>query len=103
MENRKGSQAQMPLGMFSAWAWSRVFGTRELAMRSLNLLWAAIALAALARVGKQISIPWLPFLFSIQPFVAVVISLPDNCEIKCGDEGCFLGMGAGVFRFGSGG
>jgi hypothetical protein len=62
-------EAQMPLGMFSFWAWSRWFGTGELAMRSLNLVWAAIALAALARVGRLLSIPWLPILFAIQPFV----------------------------------
>ena len=63
------SEPEKPLGLFSAWAWSRAFGTREVAMRSLNLLWAALALAALARVAKQISIPWLPLLFAIQPFV----------------------------------
>ncbi|MEI8311730.1 MAG: hypothetical protein WCH98_13345, partial [Verrucomicrobiota bacterium] len=63
------SEPQKPLGLFIAWAWSRAFGTREVAMRSLNLLWAAITLAALARIGKQISIPWLPLLFAIQPFV----------------------------------
>lgn len=61
--------AQMPLGMFSFWSWSRAFGTGELAMRSLNLLWAALALAALARIGRQLSISWLPALFAIQPFV----------------------------------
>ena len=63
------SEPQKPLGLFSAWAWARAFGTREAAMRSLNLLWAALALAALARIGNQISIPWLPLLFAIQPFV----------------------------------
>ena len=63
------SEAQMPLGMVSFWAWSRVFGTGEVAMRSLNLFWAALALAALALAGRQLSIPWLPLLFGIQPFV----------------------------------
>jgi hypothetical protein len=62
-------ESQMPLGMFSAWAWARAFGTGEMAMRSINLLWAAVALAALAGAGKKISIPWLPLLFAIQPFV----------------------------------
>ena len=61
--------SQMPLGIFSAWAWSRAFGTSEVALRSLNLLWAAVALAALALAGRQLSIPWLPALFAIQPFV----------------------------------
>lgn len=59
----------MPLGMFSFWAWSRVFGAGELAMRSINLVWAAIALAAFARVGRLLLIPWLPVFFAIQPFV----------------------------------
>ncbi|TSA31692.1 MAG: hypothetical protein D4R65_10795 [Verrucomicrobiaceae bacterium] len=68
LKTDSNSEAQMPLGMFSFWAWTRAFGTRELAMRSLNLLWAAIVLAALARVGRQVSIPWLPILFAIQPF-----------------------------------
>ena len=68
LKNDPNSEAQMPLGMFSFWAWSRAFGTGELAMRSLNLLWAAITLAALARAGRQLSIPWLPLLFAIQPF-----------------------------------
>jgi len=63
------SEPEKPLGLFSAWAWSRAFGTRAAAMRALNLLWAAISLAALARVAKQVSIPWLPLLFAIQPFV----------------------------------
>lgn len=61
--------AQMPLGMFSFWAWARIFGTSEFAMRSLNLVWVSIALAAFARIGRQIAIPWLPVLFAIQPLV----------------------------------
>ena len=61
--------SQMPLGMFSSWVWARGFGTGELAMRSLNLVWAAIALGAFARLGRQFSIPWLPVLFAIQPLV----------------------------------
>ena len=68
LKNDPNSEAQMPLGMFSFWAWSRAFGTGELAMRSLNLLWAAVTLTALARAGRQLSIPWLPLLFAIQPF-----------------------------------
>ncbi|TSA36612.1 MAG: hypothetical protein D4R65_02510 [Verrucomicrobiaceae bacterium] len=60
-------ESSMPLGMFSFWAWARVVGVG--AMRSLNLLWAAIALAAFARAGRRLSIPWLPMLFAIQPFL----------------------------------
>ena len=61
--------SQMPLAMFSSWAWARGFGTGELAMRSINIFWAAVALAAFARLGRQFSIPWLPVLFAIQPLV----------------------------------
>ena len=67
LKNDKNSESQMPLGMFSFWAWARAFGTGELAMRSLNLLWAALTLVALARAGRRLSIPWLPLLFAIQP------------------------------------
>lgn len=63
------AESHMPFGMFSFWGWARLFGTGELAMRSLNLVWAAIALASLARIGRHLSIPWLPVLFAIQPFV----------------------------------
>lgn len=62
-------EASMPLGMFSFWAWARVAGVGEGAMRSLNLLWAAVALAAFARAGRRLSLPWLPMLFAIQPFL----------------------------------
>ena len=69
LRNDATSDSEMPLGKFSYWAWSRASGTRELAMRSLNLLWAAVALAALARAGRRLSVPWLPLLFAVQPFV----------------------------------
>ena len=48
-------ESQMPLAMFSFWAWARIVGTGELAMRSLNLLGAGIALAALARAGRRLT------------------------------------------------
>lgn len=69
LEGDPNSEAQMPLGMFAFWVWAKVFGTGEMAMRSINLLWAAVALTALAYTGKHLSIPWLPALFAIQPFV----------------------------------
>ena len=68
LKTDNNSESQMPLGMFSFWAWARIFGTSELGMRSLNLLWAGIALGALAQVGRQLSISWLPLLFAVQPF-----------------------------------
>lgn len=62
------SEAQMPLGMFCAWAWARGFGTSEMAMRSLNVLWAGCAVAALAFAGRRLRLPWLPVLLVVQPF-----------------------------------
>jgi len=63
------SEAQMPLGMMAFWGWGQLVGTGEYALRSFNLLWGAITLAALALVGRQMKLPWLPLLFAIQPFV----------------------------------
>jgi hypothetical protein len=69
LAEEKNQESHMPLAMFSYWVWGRIFGTGEYAMRSLNLVWAAVILAALARVGRVLSIPWLPLLFAVQPFV----------------------------------
>ncbi len=62
-------EAQMPLGMLAAWGWSRLFGTTESGMRSINLLWLAVALSALVVVARETGIRWVPLLFAIQPFV----------------------------------
>ncbi len=65
----QSTESQMPLGMFAFWSWCRVWGTGEFAMRSVNFVWAAIVLFAFARIGRQLSLPWLPLLFAVQPFV----------------------------------
>jgi hypothetical protein len=62
------SEAQMPLGMVSAWAWAKVLGTSEWALRAPNILYAWGAILAFFLVGKRLSQPWLPFLLAIQPF-----------------------------------
>lgn len=63
------SESQMPVGMLAMWGWCRVFGTGEMAARTINLVWAGIALAALAIVARETRIPWLPLFFALQPFV----------------------------------
>lgn len=45
----KGSNLQAPLYMLWIWVCGRMFGTSELALRAVNLLWFAPALLALAR------------------------------------------------------
>jgi hypothetical protein len=69
LRNDSNSESQMPLGMVLTWAWAKMFGTSEYGMRSLNLAWAAIVMVAFAYIGRRVSIPWLPLLFAIQPFV----------------------------------
>ncbi|MDX2079418.1 MAG: hypothetical protein SFU53_01405 [Terrimicrobiaceae bacterium] len=63
------SEAQMPVAMMFHWAWARVTGTSEYALRLLNLVWAWAALLALIPVARRLAMPWLPLFFAIQPFV----------------------------------
>ncbi|MEI7435262.1 MAG: hypothetical protein WCL16_00475 [bacterium] len=63
------SDAQMPLGMFLTWLCVRVLGESEWALRAPNLVYAALAMVALARIGRLIRLGRLPLLFAIQPFV----------------------------------
>lgn len=88
----------MPMAMFSFWAWARGMGTGELAMRSLNLLWAAIALAALARAGRRLSIPWLPLLFAIQPFVWYYMNYARTPLMQMAGGTLLLAGGIGYIR-----
>jgi hypothetical protein len=43
----KGSDLQMPFYMFYLWAWCKVFGTSEIALRAANLPWFAAGVCAL--------------------------------------------------------
>ena len=63
-----GSDSEMPLGDFCFWAASRVLGNAEWQMRSLNILWGALALVAMALAARRLRLAWLPLLFVIQPF-----------------------------------
>gem|GEM_PF-1278930 len=93
--------AQMPLGMFSFWAWAQAFGTSELAMRSLNLIWAAIAILGLARAGRQLSIPWLPMLFAVQPLVWYYMNCAQTPIMQMAGGALLLGGALGFLTKGS--
>ncbi len=98
LQTDNNSESQMPLGMFSFWAWTRVFGTSELGMRSLNLVWAAVILAAFAQVGRQLSIAWLPLLFAIQPFTWYCMNYARTPLMQMAGGALLLAGVVGYFR-----
>ena len=63
------SEAQMPAGMFVAWACARLIGTGEWELRAINLLWVALAGVAIGWVGRLTGKRGLLGLFLLQPFV----------------------------------
>jgi hypothetical protein len=69
LQNEKGSEALMPLGMLSSWAGAKIFGVSEVGLRAVSALWAAIAVALLWRAGVAAGLVWLPALFACHPFL----------------------------------
>jgi len=65
----KESETLMPVGMFVPWVAARVLGTSEWSMRAINILWAILALVPLVLISEELSLPWLPILFLVQPFL----------------------------------
>jgi hypothetical protein len=65
----RGSQAQMPFGMFAAWLGGNLFGLGEWQLRSINVLWIALAGTAMGRLGQALRLPGLLPLFLVHPFV----------------------------------
>jgi hypothetical protein len=51
LQSEGGSDAQMPLYMLALWAWQKVVGAQEWALRALNLVWVLPGLALFA--GRQ--------------------------------------------------
>jgi hypothetical protein len=47
MVQDKGSDLQMPFYMFYLWAWAKIFGTSEIALRAANVPWFTVGLLAL--------------------------------------------------------
>jgi hypothetical protein len=62
------SENQMPFGMFFSWICGSIFGTSELSLRGINIIWGITAIWAFYRIGKNSRTPWLPLFLSIQPF-----------------------------------
>ncbi|HEY5233200.1 MAG TPA: hypothetical protein VIK35_06690 [Verrucomicrobiae bacterium] len=80
------SDSEMPLTMFMAWIAAPVLGTAEWQMRAVNLLWGALAMVGMYRVGRRIQMPWLPLLLAIQPYFWFYMNeaRPYALQIACG-------------------
>jgi hypothetical protein len=63
------SGAQMPLGVFSFWAGSRIFGHSEVGLRISSAIWIIVAIIFLWRVGVHVQVQFLPALFVCNAFV----------------------------------
>jgi hypothetical protein len=81
-----GSDSEMPLTMFMAWIAGPVLGTAEWQLRAINLLWGALALVGMHRVGRRIQMPWLPLLLAVQPYFWFYMdeARPYALQIACG-------------------
>jgi hypothetical protein len=55
--------------MLSTWAGSKLFGRSELGLRSSSVIWAAIAVFIMWRLGGMIGAPWLAVVFASHPFL----------------------------------
>lgn len=107
------SGAEMLPGLFCSWGWTRFAGLSEVGMRGVNLLWAGVSLLALARVGRLVSIAWLPLFFAVQPFLWYAMDKSQNTAMQmAGGSLLLLGVvtvlackqfsGMGVFYLGVG-
>ena len=50
MVREKGSDLQMPFYMLCAWAWEKIFGASEYALRASNIPWFAVAAVAMMSI-----------------------------------------------------
>lgn len=80
------ADCQMPLGMFCAWVGGKILGTQEWQLRAVNLIWGALALLALYRVGCRLQLPWLPALLALQPYFWFYLNeaRPYASQLACG-------------------
>jgi len=69
LDNEKGSEALMPLGMFSTWAGAKILGRSELGLRTVSALWAGVAVLLLWRTAVLIGFAWLPALIACHAFL----------------------------------
>src|SRR5205809_1270715 len=63
------SDAQMPLGMMSAWFGGRILGTGEWELRAPNIAWAIVAILGLWMTARRLRLPGLELLFAVHPFL----------------------------------
>jgi hypothetical protein len=71
----KGSDAQTPLYVLYMWAWAKVFGTGEYALRASNIPFALMLTAALGWTSSRLfRRPILWTVFCLSPFVAFYIN-----------------------------
>ena len=64
----RAADCQFPLYMFLVWAWAKVAGSSEYALRSLNVVFALVAISAFALLGRSLKVPKLWLALLIQPF-----------------------------------
>jgi 4-amino-4-deoxy-L-arabinose transferase-like glycosyltransferase len=69
LEREQGSEALMPLGMFSSWSGAKIFGQSEVGLRVVSALWAAVAVLLLWRTGARTGFTWLAALLACHPFL----------------------------------
>jgi len=62
------ADCQMPLALLCSWVAAKLWGTAEWQLRAVNVLWGALALAGMYRVGKRLQLPGLPLLLALQPY-----------------------------------
>lgn len=80
------ADCQMPLAMLCAWVGGKILGTQEWQLRAVNLLWGALALLAMYRVGRRLQLPWLPLLLVLQPYFWFYLNeaRPYASQLGCG-------------------
>jgi len=62
------ADCQFPLYMFGVWAWEKIAGNSEYALRAANAILALLALASFGIIGRQLGFRYLWALLLIQPF-----------------------------------
>lgn len=80
------ADCQMPLAMLGAWVGGKILGTQEWQLRAVNLVWGALAVLAMYRVGRRLQMPWLPALLVIQPYFWFYLNeaRPYASQLGCG-------------------
>jgi hypothetical protein len=63
------SESQMPLAMLISWAAGQTLGTGEWQLRAINILWGAIAVVIMWRIGQRLRIPGLELVLAVHPFL----------------------------------